>query len=84
MNIQEGARRMRRVGVWLALIPASLLALALCFQIASLFRTGVGTIVSGVAFVGGLGIGEIILAATPGALLWVAAWIVEGFAKDSD
>jgi hypothetical protein len=37
----------------------------------------------GVAFARGLLIEEIILAAVPGALLWIAGWIVEGFAKEA-
>jgi len=78
MNVQEGARRMRRAGVWLALIPACWCALVLCIQIAFMFRAGIG------AIAGGLGISEILIAATPGVLLWIAGWIVEGFAKEPD
>ena len=72
MNVQEGARRMRYAGVWLALIPACWCVLVLCIQMAFLgFRMG--------GIMGGLGIVEIIVAATPGILLCIAAWIVEGF-----
>lgn len=78
MNAQEGARRMRYAGMWLALIPACWCALVLFIQIAFMFRAGIG------AIAGGLGISEIVIAATPGVLLWIAAWIVEGFAKDPE
>jgi hypothetical protein len=79
---------MRYAGVWLALIPAGWCALALCIQTASLFHPGNGAIVGdlgiGAIVAGGFGIGEIIIAALPGVLLWLAGWIVEGFAKDRD
>jgi hypothetical protein len=88
MNVLEGARRMRYAGVWLALIAACWRALVFCIQTAtaSLLLAGTGGISGGLkigAIVGGLGIGDIILWATPGVLLWVAGWIVEGFAKDT-
>jgi len=76
---------MRYAGVWLALIPACLGALALCIQEA-LIVAGHGTFVGGLNpyLIGGLGIEGIIIPATPGVLLWIAGWIVEGFAKGTD
>ena len=75
---------MRHAGVWLALIGACLGTLAFCIQMA-LLVAGPGTFVGGLriyAIGGGLGIESIIIPATPGVLLWIAGWIVEGFAKD--
>ncbi|MGA2886968.1 MAG: hypothetical protein ABSE51_02885 [Terracidiphilus sp.] len=85
MNVQEGARRMRHAGVWLALIPASWIVLVfVLIQMGPMFHPGTGVAEGGFAFMGFLTIGEILLAAVPGVLLWIAAWIVEGFAKDSN
>ncbi len=78
MNVHEGARRMRYAGIWLALIAISWRTLVLCIQVIFLFRGGMG------AIAGGLGIGEVLIAAAPGVLLWIAGWIVEGFAKEPD
>jgi len=75
---------MRYAGVWLALIGAGWSALVLCTQMMFLLPPGSTPIASGAAFVGGLGVGEIIIAAASGVLLWIAGWIVEGFAKGSD
>jgi len=72
MNVQEGARRMKRAGLWLALIPVVLQVLRICIQMALIARAGIG------AVVGGIGI---LVWAIPGTLLWIAGWIVEGFAK---
>jgi len=82
MNVQEGARRMRYAGVWLAVVPACWSALFLCIRMGSMFRPGTDGIAGGLAIAGGFGIREIVIAAAPGLLLWIAGWIVEGFAKD--
>ena len=88
MNVQEGARRMRHVGVWLALIGVCGSALHLVFLISQMFRPVIGVqtqfVASGLLFMGGLAIGEIIVGAAPGVLLWIAAWIVQGFASHPD
>jgi hypothetical protein len=83
MNIQEGARRMRRAGAWLAIISACGGALVFGTQLSALFGPGEIT-AGGIAIVGGLIFGEILMAAAPGVLLWIAAWIVEGFVKEKD
>ncbi len=84
MNIEQGTSRMKRAGVWLAVIGAGWSALVLCTQMISFFPPGSMAIARGVVFVGVAGIGKIIMAAAPGVLLWIAGWIVEGFAKEPD
>jgi hypothetical protein len=77
MNIREGARRMRYVGQWMILIPLSILlvvwgtvlANALITRSANGMTLGVQLLIPGV------------LSAVPGAALWAAAWILEGFGK---
>lgn len=76
MNVHEGARRMRRAGVALALIPICWCALIMCLQLIAMRHNGLG------AVAGGLGLAEIFVLAMPGILLWIAGWIVEGFVKD--
>jgi hypothetical protein len=72
---------MKLAGVWLAVIGVCWRVPVVCTQMISLFPPGATPNARGAAFVSGLGIEEIILAAVPGALLWIAAWIVEGFAQ---
>jgi hypothetical protein len=75
MNIHEGARRMCRAGQWMILIPLTvLLLLMLVLGILDLLHPGRG---------GSLGLIRVFLPLMiPGALLWLAGWIVEGFAKE--
>ncbi len=84
MNVQEGARRMQYAGAWLAVIPACLSALVVIFQMTSLFSPDATRIAGRLAIVGGFRLGEILVAGLPGIALWIAGWIVEGFAKDPD
>ncbi len=84
MNIQVGTGRMKQAGIWLAVIGVCWRAPAVFTQMVVMFPRGGSPIGSGAAFVSGLLIEEIILAAVPGALLWIAAWIVEGFAEEPD
>jgi hypothetical protein len=81
MNIQEGARRMKRAGRWLIMVTLTSVLVLL----------GIGLVVS--AFPHGsrsLGDGVIIIVfaftylAIPGGVLWLAGWITEGFAKNPD
>jgi hypothetical protein len=71
MNVAEGAKRMRRAGQWMILIP--LIALALLW---------------GLAMSGAPPMLELAQMNLPlsvlslGAALWLAGWIVEGFAKE--
>jgi hypothetical protein len=79
MNIAEGARRMRTAGRWMVFIPLTL----------SLIFMGVTLVI---AYVPGsdrfheMGMLEFVPVllpiGLPGAGLWLAGWIVEGFAKD--
>ena len=79
MNAHEGAKRMKQAGALLALIPVCFFVLILGFQIVSIARKGAAGL-GGVGF----GVADILVLLTPGALLWLAGWIVEGFAKEPD
>jgi hypothetical protein len=74
MNVYEGAKRMRRAGQWMIVISLAELTL---LAFAGLY---------GAHFDPGLG-GPLLLFffvfVTSGALLWLAGWIVEGFAKSA-
>ena len=83
MNVQEGTGRMKQAVVWLAVIGVCWRAPVVCTQMISLFPRGGTPNASGAAFVSGLLIEETFLAAVPGALLWIAGWILEGFAKEA-
>jgi hypothetical protein len=80
MNIHEGARRMKRAGQWMIMIPLTVVliiwAVALAASVAlhreELYHPALLFII---AFV---------YLAIPGGVLWLAGWIVEGFAKDPD
>ncbi|MGH9598821.1 MAG: hypothetical protein ACRD27_03085 [Terracidiphilus sp.] len=76
MNIHEGARRMRRAGRWMMIVPLAVFVLLICVGAASiLFRRALlNPLVLIPLFV---------LLEVPGALLWIAGWILEGFAKDA-
>jgi hypothetical protein len=78
MNVEEGATRMKRAGLWLAAAPAALGGLLICLQLVLIAGPGLG------AIAGGIGILEVLLLAIPGVLLWIAGWIVEGFAKNTN
>ena len=78
MNVPEGARRMKRAGQWMIFIPLA----------AGLVSWGIGLI--GFALhreFSTLGSGGFVFLflfaylAIPGGALWIAGWIVEGFAK---
>ena len=77
MNIREGARRMRRVGQWMILIPLSIILVVWGTALANaLITRSAEGMTLGVRL-----LFPAILAAIPGAALWVAAWILEGFGK---
>ena len=78
MNFKEGARRMRVAGLWMIVVPLSafLLLWAVTLTIA-LIRVG-----SPAGF-GVIDLSPCIPLVIPGAILWLAAWIMEGFAKDA-
>jgi hypothetical protein len=73
MNVQEGARRMRQAGEWMVTIPLGIV-LVLC-TIAALVNLRVLVILW--PFL--LSVSASL--AIPGGLLWLAGWIVEGFAQ---
>jgi len=77
MNIREGARRMRHVGQWMILIPLSIILVIWATALAN-------AVITRSAYGLTLGVRLLIpaiLSAIPGAALWAAAWIVEGFGK---
>ncbi|MGD0682185.1 MAG: hypothetical protein ABR990_09040 [Terracidiphilus sp.] len=75
MNVEEGAKRMRRAGKWIVLIP--------------LVVTVLLSVISFIAYAMNRNHGIIALAILLlpieilGGILWLAGWIVEGFAKDA-
>ena len=77
MNVHEGARRMQRAGRWMVLIPVSALLLLV------LVTVGIATFHSGTIFPWGILIPACIPLVMLGAILWIAGWIVDGFARDA-
>jgi hypothetical protein len=78
MNALEGARRMKVAGRWMVWIALSLTVLMWgLLTLFSYLRAG---------FFGGFGFLEPVIIfvylACPGGALWLAGWIVEGFAKN--
>jgi len=78
MNVQEGARRIRHAGRWLVLIPSTIVILSWAAAMAASglhpgFGIFLGPEIIFAVFALYLGIG--------GGVLWLAGWIVEGFAK---
>jgi len=77
MNISEGARRIQRAGRWICLVSTSLAALlGVLATIISYFRIGI--------FIPATGVVVVYLMSfifVPGAVLRLAGWILEGFAK---
>lgn len=76
MNVQEGARRMREAGLWLIALPLGLLLILLIvwgaeyMSVRNDLRSPLGMTAFCIPFL------------IPGAALWLAGWIVDGFAKD--
>jgi hypothetical protein len=76
MNVTEGARRMRSAGKWIVLIPL-MMTLLLCLVSFGSYALNLNP--------------RIIVLAVPlipieifGIILWLAGWIMEGFAKEKD
>ena len=83
--MHEGARRMQRAGIWVTIIGACCGALVFWFQFITIVPMGRGSMNgTGVAIFAMAGVEETFLGAIPGALLCLASWIVEGFAKEPD
>jgi len=81
MNVSEGALRMRCAGRWMLLIPVSVFVLFLCIsEVFAYLR--IGNYLNGFGMIHLL-FSLLFLVAVPGAALWLAGWIVEGFAKDT-
>ncbi len=76
MNVREGARRMRKAGRWLMLIPLAILAVLNIAWVVEYFfvrndlRSAIGLFPICIPFM------------LPGAALWLAGWIVDGFARE--
>lgn len=75
MNVLEGARRMKRAGLFLVMIPwiVLLLVWAIALIVALLHKNPAELNPFG---------GIFLYLAIPGGMLWLAGWIVEGFGKD--
>lgn len=76
MNIAGGARRMRRVGRYIVMAAVCVFALLLCVLAVALLRPSLGISFALIDL-----IVLPLLVAIPGAILWLAGWIVEGFAE---
>ena len=74
MNIRECASRMRKAGLWLTLVPFVLAIIFIVRDTVSAWRQFGG-------FDFNPGLFELLILAGPGALLWLAGWIVDGLAK---
>jgi hypothetical protein len=76
MNIHEAARRMRKAGRWMILIPVGLALLLVGREVVyGFYHLGNGGLYPGIF--------GLVPLTVPGALLWLAGWIVEGFAEDT-
>ncbi len=78
MNVEEGARRMQHAGRWLFVVPSTVVILfwVIGLTAGQLYR-GFGILIPGAMILAGLAI----YLAIAGGVLWLAGWIVEGFAR---
>lgn len=74
MNIRECARRMRKAGLWLALVPFVLSLVYAAHDVLSTWHQ-----FGAVDF--NLGLLELLVLPIPGLLLLLASWIVSGLAE---
>jgi hypothetical protein len=78
MNIHEGARRIKSIGQYMLFASLGVFAALLCLLIVALVWPALGF---------NFAIVDLILlpllVAVPGAVLWGAGWIMEGFAKEA-
>jgi len=82
MNVAEGSRRMRRAGRWMVLVSASVF-------VSFLFLAELFSNLNMGDFINWFGILQLLMpllliVAIPGGALWLAGWILDGFAKDTD
>jgi hypothetical protein len=81
MNIQEGAGRMKRAGQWMVLVPSTIAILLWAVGlIAGLMHSGINILIAPAMIFAVLAL----YLAIAGGVLWLAGWIVEGFAKEPD
>jgi hypothetical protein len=78
MSVQEGARRMKRAGHWIVFVPLTFAVVmwGIGLAIALLRRDTISLMHGGIFF-----LIVFVYLAIPGVVLWIAGWIVEGFAK---
>ena len=78
MNVEEGARRMQHAGQWLFVVPSTVVILfwVIGLTAGQLYR-GFGILIPGATILAVLAI----YLAIVGGVLWLAGWIVEGFAR---
>jgi len=81
MNVREGAARMKRAGQWLFVVPSTVVILCWVIGLTAgqLYR-GFGILIGPAMIFAVLAL----YLAIAGGVLWLAGWIVEGFAKDPD
>jgi quinol-cytochrome oxidoreductase complex cytochrome b subunit len=79
MNVAEGARRIKTAGRWIVLFSLCTFVFAL-FVLAVLAYLPIGRLVHSIGMLDLVLL--LLMIATPGAGLWLAGWITEGFAKD--
>ena len=82
MNVREGTKRMRWLGMAMTFAPILAWVLYNLYEIQPTF-THSGF--SGIEYHFSMRILAIaIVLACPGAILWAAGWVVEGFAKEAN
>jgi len=74
MNLAEGAARIKLIGRWMTLAPIALLLLS--FLWSALCRL---LHLDSMQF--SFGLFECLLISIPGGFVWLAGWILEGFAQ---
>ena len=75
MNIVEGARRMKVAGRWIVFIPLTVILVLMGVVLVVVCLSAAGALpVMELQF-----IAPLLILAVPGAFLWLAGWIVEGF-----
>lgn len=80
MNVAEGARRMQVVGRCLNLTGASFIVLNVFFMVSMQFHGGLHNVLGPIAPLLIFGLPFSVLLVIVGGLLWIASWIVSGFA----
>jgi hypothetical protein len=81
MNVEEGARRMTRAGQWLVGVPSAIaIAIWTVTLAGGLLHPGFGILFPGAMIFGVLAL----YLAIGGGVLWLAGWIVEGFAQKQE